>query len=211
VIVDDWPEVDSGFEDPDRPIYWRHRYRPDYKGGRKSKPDSWDILTKAGYAAAAALGLPIVRERWMEADDLIAQYVRDREAYDICGLAIWTVDTDLLQLVTSDAPRPVVWYNTPYPPFYRDEYTAVKYWLKRWKSVISHPREIAAYKSKHGDSSDNLPPGTDIGIIDLLNPLEYPKNKYDGALLFPPKVLSEWQQTNKLARVESMLAGLGIA
>jgi hypothetical protein len=211
VIVDDFPDTDTSYSDPDKAIYWRHRHCPDYKAGRKSKPSSWDILTKAGYAAASALNLPIVRERWMEADDLIAQFVRDREAYEISALAIWTVDTDLLQLVTSEAPKPVVWYNTPYPPCYRDEQTAIKYWLKRWRSTISHPREIAAYKAKNGDSSDNLPPGVDIGIIDLFNPLEYPRNKYHGALLYPPKVLSEWKKINQQARIESMIAGLGVA
>ena len=195
----------------DKPIYWRHVYEPEYKGGRKSKPDQWQMITSSGYEAAEKLGIPIVKEVFMEADDLIAQYVRDRLSYNISGLAIWTVDTDLLQLVSSDDPCPVVWYNTPYAPYYRDEKTAKEYWLKRWKHQLSHPSEIAAYKAKNGDASDNLPPGTDIGLIDLLQPKHHPTQLHTGALSYPLWDIDKADKLNTTVLAELLINQLGVA
>ena len=194
----------------DKPIYWRHVYEPDYKGGRKSKPETWQMITSSGYEAAEKLGLPIVKESYMEADDIIAQYVRDRESYAISGLAIWTVDTDLLQLVTSDEPTPVVWYNSPFTPYYRDEEIAKQYWLKRWKHKLNHPSEIAAYKAENGDASDNLGPGTDLGLIDLLNPKHYPRDKHSEALSYPLVNVKERDELNRNLLAELLINQLGV-
>lgn len=211
VIVDDYPERSPAFEDPDKAIYWRHYYEPRYKAGRADKPDTWQTITSSGYEAASKLGLPIVKEPFMEADDLIAQYVRDREKYNLSGVAIWTVDTDLLQLVTSDEPIPVVWYNKPYAPYFRDEQTAIAYWLKRWKHRITKPHEIAQYKAENGDSSDNLKPGTDIGLIDLINPKMLPTSEHRGALSWPMFDQSERDRLHRQVLAEMLINNLSVA
>lgn len=211
VICDDYPEYDEDFsrEHENKPIYWRHRYVPSYKAGRNSKPDEWDQITKAGYEAASKLGIPVCKEPFMEADDIIAQFVRRRAKNQVPTTVIWTVDTDLLQLVSQQFGE-VVWYNTPYPPFFRDFDITKAYWLKRWKRPIDHPSEIALDKSVNGDKSDNLPPGTDIGIIDLLYPKEVPTRDFSDALIYPSKELEPWTQLNQQVKVECMLKGLSV-
>ena len=214
VVCDDFPEFHPDFEPVDgidKPVYWRHLVVPIYKAGRKPKPEKWSLITRAGYEAAEKLGYPIVREKWMEADDIIAQFVRERSIDKSSAMVIWTVDTDLLQLVDdAEGTCPVVWYNTPYPPYYRDVTVAKAYWLKRWKHRISHPKEIAAYKQEHGDSSDNLLPGSPIGVIDLLEPSEYPLRSYADALLFPSHTAKELSTAHKSAKVELIVNNLPV-
>ena len=220
IVCEDYPHphpdyTGSHFDDPTlkpakKPIYWRHLICPDYKGGRKPKPDLWDELTTSGYRVMAQLGFPICKEHYMEADDIIAQFVRQRDAQKSSAMVIWTVDTDLLQLVDDVPPVPVVWYNKPYQPYYRDKSVAKSYWLKRWKTPIDHPRDIAAFKAEFGDSSDNLPPGSPIGVIDLLNPMEYPKMDFSAALDYPTTTTAQLAEINRAVKVKCLLNNLSI-
>lgn len=215
--IRDWSCKLLGTENPlfkfvvvdDRPKYWRSELYPEYKVGRKPKPENWDLVTRAGYHAASQLGYPLVYEQGMEADDLIAQFVRNREDYrhkGVEGVVIWTVDTDLLQLVTEPGESvPTVWFNSPYAPFFRDFDETLKYWEKRWKHKISRPRQIVDFKSEFGDSSDNLPPGSDPKLIDLWDPGMYPLNRYDEALNYIAKSLSYLQEHHRATALELLL------
>lgn len=206
VVCDDYPSDHPNF---DKPIYWRHHIVPEYKAGRPSKPDNWGDVTKSGFEAAERLGLPICKEEYFEADDIIAQFVRRRAKNNCQSTVIWTVDTDLLQLVSDMLP--VVWYNSPYAPYFRDVEIAKAYWLKRWKRIIHHPSHIAEDKAEHGDKSDNLLPGSPIGMIDLLSPTMAPTIDFSSALSYPTQLLSQWQTLHQQTNVELMLLGLNVS
>ncbi|NJL72810.1 MAG: hypothetical protein HC888_15240 [Candidatus Competibacteraceae bacterium] len=210
VVCDDMPLLHLDYHDPNKQIYWRHLVVPDYKGGRGPKPTGWSDLISAGYEACQRLGFPFVREPYMEADDLVAQFVRNRRSTGCSGVAIWTVDTDLLQLVTDDEP-PVVWYNSGYPPYYRDTNTTKSYWLKRWKQEIDHPRDIARFKADNGDTSDNLEPGSPIGVIDLINPQQYPEQDHTYAAHTKPYTLASLDKSNDAYRRSILPTGLGLS
>lgn len=208
VLVDDCPSLHPDYTaDPGKAIYWRHLHAPDYKGGRPPKPEGFSLTTSAAYAVAAHLGIPLLKEPYFEADDLVAQCVRERKELGVSGVTIWTVDTDLLQLVTPDSDCPVTWYNTPYAPRFRDYQGTLRYWEKRWKTTLEHPSQIAAFKAEHGDASDNLPPGTDIGLIDLWNPAQLPECRATVAINSAPMLHSTSTALAREYEIRAMLAG----
>lgn len=82
-------------------------------------------------------------------------------------LALCTLDTDWLQLVTEN----ITWYNTSHQePRIRKPLEVTEYVKRRLGATISSPRDIASVKSTQGDRSDNLLPGSPIEVIDLLSP-----------------------------------------
>jgi len=200
VVADDNPAAYPGFS---KPIYWRHHMVPTYKDGRPAKPNRFNEVTDEGYKAAADLGIPVLREPYFEADDFIAAMARDNSPLgDVAKMGIFTVDTDLMQLINER----VFWYNVgPWVPLLRDEDSALAYWLKRHKRPISHPRDIAAFKAEHGDVSDNLPPGTDIRVIDLLNPPTQPIIDWAYLSTFEPLCLDKVAKMLKGFQLEAML------
>ena len=214
ILVDDCP-MPLGYPDPENPGkqksgYWRHHFFPEYKGGRKQKPSTWGDCTKAAYSAAQSLGIPVVRFPYFEADDIFGSMVRHLPGYpNILSMGILTVDTDLLQLVSDPGNEPpVYWYNLlTYEPRFRDYQGTVDYWLKRHKREILGPREIVEIKAAEGDKSDNLPPGTDPGLIDLLYP-KIPLEEVPG--IYGPqnsRYLEEWETLGQKASVECMIDG----
>lgn len=207
VICDDYPYQQEGF---DRPIYWRHKVYREYKGGRPPKPKTWDIVTQAGYWSAEKLGLPVLREPLMEADDIIAALVRGRQDMPIDSLTIWTLDTDLLQLVTDEAP-PVRWYNVLDYRRYRDHTAALEYWQARHKRAITHARQIVDDKVRWGDTSDNIRANNDLrGIIDLWGPQEKPQNDYRWAATSNYAQLSELTSAHNSIMGNLLLTGVSI-
>ena len=207
VICDDYPYQQEGF---DRPIYWRHKVYAEYKGGRPPKPKTWDIVTQAGYWAAEKMGLPILREPLMEADDIIAHLVRNRQAMPIETLTIHTLDTDLLQLVTDEAP-PVRWYNVLDYKRYRDATLALDYWAARHKRVITDPRQIVDDKVRHGDTSDNIRANNDLrGIIDLWEPQEKPQHDYTWSGSSNYTRLDELEKSHRAIMGNLLLTGVSI-
>lgn len=211
ILCDDAPEK-RVIDGEERVYYWRTGVVPQYKAGRKNKPDNWGVVTKAAYMVAQNLDIPIVRECLMEADDMIAQFVRDRHSYGeqgVKGVCIITVDTDLMQLVTEDDDQvPVVWFNYPYAPCLRDFETSLAYWKKRWKATIGHPREIAAYKAENGDRSDNLEPGSPIGVIDLLEPGLRPMGDYSAAVENPGYQMDKLTKLHEVASIDLLYNSL---
>lgn len=206
VVCDDYPVQNPG---DDAPKYWRHGIVPSYKGGRRPKPESWNAVTLAGYLVAENQGIPVVSSPTFEADDVIARYVRDRANYPTVGLVgIWSVDTDLTQLVT-DEGVPVIWYDAgPWEPLYRDVEGVREHWLRRYKHLIASPKEIADYKAQHGDPSDNLPAGTDLGVISLWDPIRTPPGSGAWALKeYPPRPIKSAQGLFDEASLEAMIAG----
>lgn len=205
LLADDSPQPFEGF---DRAVYWRHLYYPEYKGGRKPKPDTWDITTRAVYRAAENLGIPIISEPYFEADDVMAIFHRKKSQWGMRSLCIHTLDTDLLQLVEDGEPR-TIWYNTMVSNRLRDEEATRAYWLKTQKRSIESPRDIVDIKTRYGDRSDNLPPNSPRGLIDLIEPFELLNKDYSWA----PKVnrtWAEWVRMNQQANMRCLLADIPI-
>lgn len=146
--------------------YWRHQELRNigiqYKPGRPENPG----IDKIKMAIANRIPLERqARQRGFEADDIIANLVQQ---YAYFNIDIITVDTDLMQLINSR----VRWVNTArYEPIIRGIEEAKAYCLKKWRTVISDPREIVRIKSTKGDLSDGLPKGIDEKFIDLVNPM----------------------------------------
>ena len=205
ILADDFPDNFPGF---DRAVYWRHLYYPEYKGGRKPKPDTWDITTHAVMRAAESLHIPVLRDPYFEADDVMALFHRKKTQWGLRSLCIHTLDTDLLQLVEDGAPR-TLWYNTMISNRLRDEAATRAYWLKTQKRAIESPRDIVDIKSRYGDRSDNLPPNSPRGLIDLLEPFEVLDQDFSWA----PKItrtLAEWNQLNDQATMRCLLGDIPI-
>jgi len=146
--------------------YWRHNLLRingiEYKPGRPDNPG----ISKIKEIIKGRI--PECRQASMlsfEADDILANLSQQFSQYPV---DILTVDTDLMQLI-DDRVR---WINTaPYEPIIRGIPEAVTYSKKKWTWDLTNPREIVDIKVTQGDRSDGLPPGTDRGYIDLINPL----------------------------------------
>lgn len=162
--------------------YWRTKVYPDYKGGRKPKPLIFSKVRSLGKKVLKEEGVFNLGFYGLEADDCAAMVVKTQA---ICGKVcnpspnmvalanahtyLFTVDSDWLQMV-GETPK-VTWVDVYH---YGEKVRGVeetKAWaLRRLKVSLRIPQDIAAVKAIKGDASDNLPPGTDISMIDLFNP-----------------------------------------
>lgn len=153
--------------------YWRSRYEPEYKANRT--PATLNI--KPTMEIIKALPNAVAVQEF-EADDIAGAYVQSIEG----AVHLLTIDSDWQGLVSNRVTmfnpiyepqirRPIEawgWLNTKakavpkkyYPPY-------------RVPQVINfQPREIWRFKARFGDVGDNLRPGSAIGLLDLLDPLE---------------------------------------
>lgn len=155
--------------------YWRKEEFPDYKENRKPKPEVINTLASIGlqYANSIKSHVHYVSHPGLEADDIAGALVSIKRLMDKLNpeferdIYLYTVDSDWLQLVGDG----VYWCNTgPWEPRLRSVDEAIEWTKRRLKVEISSPREIVQVKSQQGDKSDNLPPGSDEDLIDLLNP-----------------------------------------
>lgn len=120
-------------------------------------------------------GIPFLGCRKFEADDIAALLVKtlpDR-------IVLNTIDKDWLGLVE---PGRVSWYsNIGYYPGMRhvqtwDDFLAYPLdGLPMYEYGFEKPSDIWLHKSKFGDTSDSLLPGTPLDIIDLLQPRYTPE------------------------------------
>ena len=171
----------------DSPPYWRNKYVkergfPEYKGGRREKPDTWYQVKEAGHGYIFSKNSPFLylSEEGYEADDIAGTLVRMEPKRTII---LHTIDTDWLGLVRqtnldynnllfeSQTETQVLWGNLiKWTPRLRGKKEAVKYVKDKLKTTILQPREIWDVKVKKGDKSDNLIPGSPLEVIDLESP-----------------------------------------
>lgn len=171
VVVDDWRNDDSH--------YWRHEYFPGYKGSRSTeRPADYSLSheTLLANLGAESSKIKVIRECGFEADDWagLAYRIRRESPTEFVNRPIFllTVDSDWLQLV-DDSMR-IYWANDAcYKPRLRTEYEALYYFANKGYQLFK-ASEIANIKAQFGDQSDDLPPGSDIGLIDLINPTVVP-------------------------------------
>jgi hypothetical protein len=157
--------------------YWRSSIYPNYKGNRKPVPEK--LFTRLKYSISVAdklvaqlgLGLSLAYDNF-EADDIAGAYAkiwRDRQ-FDY-RLVLYTIDTDWLGLV-SDAQN-IVWVeaSSTYHPYVRDDARTLEWGLNKKPPIkIDTPAGLFRHKQKKGDPADNLPPGCDFNLVDLIAP-----------------------------------------
>jgi len=161
----------------DESPYWRSKIYPEYKKGRKPKPHEWFAVDVIGhrYLQRHNKRFALFSKPGFEADDHAGSILKIRNLLRLTHpnhwltkhpIYLWTVDSDWIQLVDEKT----TWLNTgPWEPKIRDPQRALEWAKKRLKVDIEHPQDLVFVKSQQGDPSDNLPPGVDIGLIDLIN------------------------------------------
>lgn len=157
-----------------------------YKGGRKFPEYNFTKLKKSIHHITQAVGWNSLRVKGYEADDLAASIVKISDGH--YKVVLLTVDSDWLGLLNNTTS----WYCMHgYYPQQRD-ITNYNVWVeKRLGVTFDCPTELWRYKSIHGDKSDNLPKGSPIEVIDLLN---------------PPAEYCLWNSSDYFSQVSNMLA-----
>lgn len=162
--------------------YWRHHYFARYKGGRKSHSDILKIAKGRAIELAQEAGVSIFMQPGFEADDFAGEFVRALGRDD--RVLMMSVDSDWGQLISDRA----IWLDTfcTKPRKHPDQISRVldvrtiikrhNSYKKNQRYLISNPRDVVEAKWILGDESDKIPAGRAVprGIIDLINPLEYP-------------------------------------
>jgi len=83
-----------------------------------------------------------------------------------CNLA--TVDSDWMGLIS---PRTMWFCLKGYEPRVRHSEESINGWAtRRLKTALTHPSQLWDVKSTQGDKSDNLPAGSPLDVISLLEP-----------------------------------------
>jgi 5'-3' exonuclease len=165
--------------------YWRSRYEPEYKANRPAPT----LNINPTMAIIRELPNAVAIDEF-EADDIAGAYVRELEG----DIHLLTVDSDWQGLVS----KTVTMFSPIHEPHVRCPLEAWA-WLNSKAKKISRryyppykvpnpigfdPREIWRFKARFGDAGDNLPPGSALGLLDLLDPLERPDSLPDVSL-FP--------------------------
>jgi 5'-3' exonuclease len=154
--------------------YWRSDYCPDYKGNRtpvSDRPKEHAQILEILREYLEGSKIKIIEETGYECDDVIADLVRIKGEYPMRSLFMVTVDSDWLQLV-SDRHNILFSNILSYTPRLRSEAEALEWALRSEMVGISQVSEIAYYKALLGDRSDNLGPGSPIGVVSLLDPIQ---------------------------------------
>lgn len=162
--------------------YWRHNYLKtfdiNYKGQRRLPDKTFNTLKRQTIKISKTLGVTSLSAYktnkygvfcGYEADDIASAIVQVNSTLDQpYNITLATTDTDWLGLINPD----VGWYSmVNYPPRYRNTLDLLNTWAsRRLKTTFTNPRDLWAYKAKHGDASDNLPANSPLEVIDLLNP-----------------------------------------
>lgn len=142
-----------------------------YKTGRKKKSLNWYSILERVLTIFKSLNIPMVGLPTYEADDVAALIVKCAKDRGV-AVDLFTVDSDWMGLI--DEPNNILWLNMAnYPPKVRFYLKDINEWSnRRLKETLEKPSDIWTVKAAQGDASDNLPSGTNIGLIDLLNPVE---------------------------------------
>jgi 5'-3' exonuclease len=179
----------------DAPPYFRKDLLPAYKQGRPPKPDCFSHLIDA------ANDWDHLALRGFEADDIIAAVC---QLYPDLDKLIWTVDTDLMQLIDLKT----TWFNIVTPKFspklsprartslnHHEWYINRGIGKKHWEH--KNPKDAClTMKMNLGDKSDNYPGGCDPLIYDLsVSPVHglLTKEMVESCLYAPTDVLEYLQ------------------
>ena len=142
-----------------------------YKGGRKYPDYSFGVCKKAMLDAATRNEFSVLSIHGYEADDLAAALVmtnRGLPEAERQNIVLATVDTDWMGLIDNNT----TWFCLRgYDPRIRYSMSHINEWSKRRLGVtLDQPSDIWTVKTTQGDASDNLPPGSPLEVISLIEP-----------------------------------------
>ena len=123
---------------------FRNQLYPDYKANRPPMPDELRAQREPLVELIEALGIRVIRERDVEADDVIATLTRQAELAGM-RVVISTGDKDLAQLVSTDVTLINTMSNTTLDPAGVIEKFGVR------------ADQIVDFLALTGDSADNIP------------------------------------------------------
>ncbi len=143
-LVSTYPEAYFGviFDAPGKTF--RNEMYADYKANRASMPEELREQIKPLHALIKAMGLPLVMEAGVEADDVIGTLAKQAEAEGL-NVVISTGDKDIAQLVTDK----ISLINTMNNQQLDEEGVKEKFGVS--------PERIIDYLALMGDASDNIP------------------------------------------------------
>lgn len=129
---------------------FRHELYPDYKANRTAMPDELRDQIAPLHAIIRAMGIPLIIEEGVEADDVIGVFTRRAEKNDWHTL-ISTGDKDIAQLVSKNTTL----INTMTGKMLDTKGVKEKFGVKA--------EQIIDYLALIGDSSDNIPGVQKVG------------------------------------------------
>lgn len=134
----------------------RHRMHPTYKATREKPEETFLAQLPTIEKLASGYGATVLRERGVEADDIIGTMARRAEAAGM-DVSIVTMDKDLAQLVNSNITLYVL------PKFGAGVSTLDEKAVEEKFGVP--PNRIVDYLSLVGDTSDNIPGAKGVGPV----------------------------------------------
>jgi DNA polymerase-1 len=143
LIADLGPERIAFVVDASGPTF-RERLDPDYKAHRPPMPEDLRAQIEPMLAIIRAMGIPLLREAGVEADDVIGTLAREARGEGM-NVVIATSDKDLTQLVEPG----VLWWNTMSGEKLDDAGVEAKFGVP--------PGKIIDYLALMGDAVDNVP------------------------------------------------------
>lgn len=149
-LVDTYPDAYFGviFDAPGKTF--RNDMYPEYKANRASMPEELREQIKPLHELIKAMGLPLVMESGVEADDVIGTLAKQAEAAGL-NVIISTGDKDIAQLVTAK----IALINTMNNQFLDQAGVKEKFGVS--------PERIIDYLALMGDTSDNIPGVPKVG------------------------------------------------
>jgi len=149
-LVDTYPEAYFGviFDAPGKTF--RNDLYPEYKANRASMPEELREQIKPLHELIKAMGLPLVMETGVEADDVIGTLAKQAEEAGL-SVVISTGDKDIAQLVT----HKISLINTMNNQWLDEKGVKEKFGVP--------PERIIDYLALMGDTSDNIPGVPKVG------------------------------------------------
>ena len=142
-----------------------------YKGGRKRQEYPFKRCKKLMLESAERNEFSLLSIYGYEADDLAAALVMTNRMLPLDqqqNIVLATVDTDWMGLIDNNT----TWFCLRgYDPRIRYSMDHINGWSARRLGVqLSCPSDIWNVKTIQGDASDNLPPGSPLEVISLVEP-----------------------------------------
>ncbi len=145
--------------DVSKPTF-RHEAFDDYKKGRKKTEDDLLIQIQESKEIFEAFGIEILEKEGYEADDIIGTLVEKLKKEDL-KIFIASGDMDTFQLIDDDRVVVYTLKKADQSVIYNEKEVIKKFGFE--------PKYIVDYKALAGDSSDNIPGISGIGVKTATN------------------------------------------
>ncbi len=183
-ILKEWqPEIIIWFMDEKGPTFRHLQYR-DYKATRPEMPDDLKIQIPYIKKIVVSLGIPVVSQEGLEADDLISAFI---QRFSIPAIIV-APDRDLFSLIDERV--------VAYDPI-RETFLDLKTFEEKYGF---HPKSFPYYRALVGDPSDNIKGVPGIGektAKDLVHKFRTLENIFENINQIPSPKIREALKTYK--------------